>query len=865
APGADGQATTLESRFALEDIEVQMEAELDCNVLTRCYTFTNRGPADLDAVHLVHYIDGDLYFVGGFGNDFAATNVGVPRVVYEFDQGDDPERPTTFLALFGDEASEPLRSGWEIGEFPESRIRIGNTRNGCEPLYNGIVDGDGMSTDGDRDLVTDASYDVTLSLRWSLGRLARNRTSAPLCFSVQWGVGVACSDEDGDEVCVTDDNCPTAPNPDQADGDGDGIGDACDVCPGVADPDQSDSDGDGVGDACDDCDAANPDQADGDGDGVQDACDVCPGEADPGQADGDGDGIGDACDVCPDDPAPGEAGQADRDRDGVGDACDNCPDAFNPDQDEAPGGGCDFECNPVDETCNGRDDDCDGRIDEEVAAAGRDCETGQAGACNAGSVECRDGLLTCVRQARPTDEACDGLDNDCDAEIDEDIVLGDPCETGLPGACSAGAETCVDGAAVCEPALPPGGELCNGQDDDCDGSTDEGLAGRPCATGQPGACRATTETCEDGEWVCAEEGPAPEEERCDNIDEDCDGRVDESLRNACGLCGALDEETCNGVDDDCDGTTDEASTCPGDAMCVLGECREACVNNECTGEQTCVDGACVPRCQVFGCDPGLACADSGTCEDRCAALDAPCEGGEVCVPDLGVCGPNDCWALGCPEGEVCSDDGCVADPCDGTSCAADEFCRDGDCVPTCAGVSCVLFERCVDGSCVEDPCGGLECPEGESCFEGLCAPDPCAAGLECPVGRICVGGKCEVDRCANVECPRQERCVVVNGAAQCELAPSEGDGPGPMPEADAGVDPMPEGDAGEADPAPAADAGGSDLAPPPSGNDAGADGDETGPDGDDEGGCACDAAGGAPGPWTLLALLALGLARRRRR
>ncbi|MFH1723779.1 MAG: thrombospondin type 3 repeat-containing protein, partial [Elusimicrobiota bacterium] len=50
------------------------------------------------------------------------------------------------------------------------------------------------------------------------------------------------------DVC---DNCPSDPNPDQADADSDGAGDACDNCPDTANPDQADADGDGTGDACD--------------------------------------------------------------------------------------------------------------------------------------------------------------------------------------------------------------------------------------------------------------------------------------------------------------------------------------------------------------------------------------------------------------------------------------------------------------------------------------------------------------------------------------------------------------------------------------------------------------------------------------
>jgi hypothetical protein len=81
--------------------------------------------------------------------------------------------------------------------------------------------------------------------------------------------------------------------------------------------------GDGIGSACDNCPRApNPDQADGDRDGLGDACDLCPGDPRSGGADRDDDGWGDGCDNCPSLPNPD---QGDRDRDGVGDACEIAP------------------------------------------------------------------------------------------------------------------------------------------------------------------------------------------------------------------------------------------------------------------------------------------------------------------------------------------------------------------------------------------------------------------------------------------------------------------------------------------------------------------------------------------------------------
>lgn len=171
---------------------------------------------------------------------------------------------------------------------------------------------------------------------------------------VDGGPGV---DSDGDGVPDEGDNCPMAPNPDQADGDMDGQGDACDGdtdgdgvppesdnCPDVANADQFDADRDGQGDACDDdpdgdgvddateaMRGTNPRLADTDGDGHADGMDTCPTVADRIAQDKDGDGAGDACD--PDD-----------DGDNIPDWRDNCPGTANPDQADANADGTGDAC-----------------------------------------------------------------------------------------------------------------------------------------------------------------------------------------------------------------------------------------------------------------------------------------------------------------------------------------------------------------------------------------------------------------------------------------------------------------------------------------------------------------------------------------
>jgi photosystem II stability/assembly factor-like uncharacterized protein len=189
--------------------------------------------------------------------------------------------------------------------------------------------------------------------------------------------------------------------------------------------------------------------------------------------------------------------------------------------------------------------DCGGRCAAPCGCVDADADGFGVGDCT-GDLDCNDADANVHPGAT---ESCNGVDDDCDGQVDETWPsLGASCTVGLGVCARTGVMICAPGGTdiTCSAVPGPagGGEICDGlADEDCDGTIDNGCPcsggnrscyGGPAWTQGVGICHAGTQACRAGVWgECVGQVLATNEVCSDGVDNDCDGAVDEAENGGC--------------------------------------------------------------------------------------------------------------------------------------------------------------------------------------------------------------------------------------------------------------------------------------------------------------------------------------------
>ena len=246
---------------------------------------------------------------------------------------------------------------------------------------------------------------------------------------------------------------------------------------------------------------------------------------------------------------------------------------------------CEGYVGPQDEECNQKDDDCNGLIDDGLSKDEDGDGFNSMDSC-LNAQDCDDTNPE-VRPMRT--EVCNGYDDNCNGEVDEippvacwtgsdDVIFSDttPCATGIM--------KCIDGQMTnCEGQVLDELERCDGVDNDCNGIVDDdpielsSLSQRVCGFSDVGICAYGLEYCVEGDLKCFD-AVMPMNEVCNDLDDDCDGARDENLFQPCeSICGPGMENGIGGRWGFCDAPQPTTELCDEIDNDCDGEIDEGCL------------------------------------------------------------------------------------------------------------------------------------------------------------------------------------------------------------------------------------------------------------------------------------------------